>query len=357
VIVDLFERMRRDDLEQIVGVHDPATGLLGFIVIHDTTRGPGIGGCRLAPYPDADAALADGVRLAKAMTRKCALAGLAAGGAKGVFLDHPGITDRPAMLRALGRYVESLAGRFYTSGDLGIGPDELAHVRSASRYVAVPDDKTLDLAGAAATGVLAGMRATLRSAGKGGHLAGRTVAVQGLGAMGGRVAQMLLDAGATVFAAEPDPAHRAAFVGRVHFVEPEAIYDLEVDVLSPCAVGGVLTSERAARLKVTAVCGAANNQLADAEADAALWARGIWYAPDHAVNVGAVALGVAHFNDPFFDARSAIERVADRIEGTVLRIFDEVNTCGGAPGAVANRLADAALIRPRTTADQWWPIR
>ena len=354
--MDLFERMQKHDLEEVVTVHDPATGLLGFIVIHNTSRGPGIGGCRLKPYASADEALSDGIQLATAMTRKCALAGLPAGGAKGVFLDHPGITDRPAMLRALGRYVESLAGRFYTSGDLGIGPDELAHVRATSRYVAVPD-RTLDLAGAAAEGVLSGMRGTLRAAGLGASLVGRSVAVQGLGAMGAGVARLLLEEGATVFAAEPDDARWVAFGDQITRVAPDAIYDLDVDIFSPCAVGGVLTLQTARRLQAKVVCGAANNQLAEDAVDALLWERNIWYAPDHAVNVGAVALGVAHFNDPFFDARAATHHAADRIEATVSRIFDGVINSGEAPGAVANRLADAAVMRPRSTENQWWPIR
>lgn len=354
--LDLFALLRTHDLEEIVAVNDPSTGLLGFVVIHDTTRGPGIGGCRLAPYPSAQAALDDGIALAHAMTRKCALAGLAAGGAKGVFLDHPGITDRPAMLRALGRYVDSLAGRFYTSGDLGLGPEDLAYVRETTAYVAVPDDQRLDLAGAAAAGVLAGMRVALRFAGLSGDLRGRTVAVQGLGAMGGRIARQLQAAGATVYAAERDPARRGEFPG-VHMVGLDDIYDLEVDVFSPCAQSGVLTPATAARLRCKAVVGAANNPLSGPEVDHLLHHRGIGYAPDYAVNAGAVVLGAQYFLEHLDDSRTAIAQAAERIGDTVARIFEAVRHTGDTPGTVAARLADAALVRPRRTEAQWWPVR
>lgn len=353
----MLERLLNDGLEQVVGVHDPASGLLGVIVIDDTTRGPAIGGCRLAHYPNDEAALDDAVRLARAMTLKCSLAGLPAGGGKGVFLDHDGITDRPAMLRALGRYIESLAGRFYTSGDLGIGPEDLAVVRETTRYVAVPDAE-LDLAGAAAAGLVAGMRCALRSVGLGAELEGRRVAVQGLGAMGGRLATRLVAAGATVFGADPDPAAaRAAAEAGVQLVDPEALFDLEVDILSPCAVGGVIDALAAERLRCKVVCGAANNQLASASVDARLHARGVAYVPDFAVNAGTVVLGASRFFEALPSGDEAVARAAERIGEVVQRIFDEVHASGDPPGAVALRLAEAGLVRPRTSEHQWWPIR
>ncbi len=357
--MDLLQIMRANDLEQVVAVNDPATGLLGFIVIHDTTRGPGIGGCRMVRYPSTEAALGDGVQLARAMTRKCALAGLNAGGAKGVFIDHPGITDRPAMLRALGRFVESLAGRFYTSGDLGLGPADLAHVRETTRYVAVPDPHALDLAGATADGVVEGIRATLAASGCGTQLNDRRVAVQGLGAMGGRVATSLAAAGAKVIACDLDPARLAAFADLpgVTLTEADAIYDAQVDVFSPCAVSGVLNLGTIARLRCRAVVGAANNQLADAEAGRALFARGIRYAPDFAVNAGAVILGATYFLEISFDPHATVRRAAERIGETVRRIFDESDASGEPPSVVADRLASEALVRPKSTEVMWWPVQ
>ncbi len=350
--------MRTADVEQVVAINDPSTGLLGFIVIHDTTRGPGLGGCRLRPYADADAALRDGIALARAMTRKCALAGLAAGGAKGVFIEHPGITDRGEMLRALGRYVQSLGGRFYTSGDLGVGPADIAHIRETSRYVAVPDDKGLDLSGAVAAGLLSAMKVALRFSGLPPKLEGTRVAVQGLGAMGGKVACRLVEAGARVVACDVDP-HRAAeyaSVEGIEICEPEAIYDADVDVFSPCASSGVLSRETIPRLKAKAVVGAANNQLESVAADALLVERGIRYAPDYAVNAGAVILSALELQLVGSGPRGVGE-VVERIAETTTRIFHEADARGEPPGQVADLLAEDALVRPKSTEHQWWPIR
>lgn len=356
--MDVLQVMKDRGLEEVVAVSDPATGLLGFIVIHDTTRGPAIGGCRLLPYPDAAAALADGAALAVAMTRKCALAGLNAGGGKGVFIDHPGVRDRAAMLRALGRYVESLGGRFYTSGDLGVGPADIAHMRQTSRFVAMPDEATLDLAGAVADGVLAAMRATLAAAGLGDGLEGRRVIVQGLGTMGSRVARRLAAEGARVVATDRS-RERCTEAKReydVEIVDPDAVYDLEADVFCPCATSGILTRETAARLCVKAVVGAANNQLGDPDADRILFVRGIRYAPDYAVNAGAVVLAAKAYLEHIADVRETIVRAAEQIAETVTRIFEESDATGEPPGAVADRLADEALVRPRDTEKQWWPV-
>jgi leucine dehydrogenase len=357
--IDVLALMRDQGLEQVVVLNDTATGLSGFIVIHDTTRGPAIGGCRLSSYASTDDALLDAVRLAVAMTRKCALAGLNAGGGKGVLIDHAGITDRTAMLRALGRYVESLGGRFYTSGDLGLHAADIAHMRETSRFVAVPDERTLDLAGGVASGVLGGMRATLAAAGLGRDLTGRKVVVQGLGAMGARIAALLVREGAVVTAADTDPetASRVAQATGVRLVAPEAVWDEAADLFCPCAESGVLTLESVARLRVRGVVGAANNQLATPEVDAALSARGVLYAPDYAVNSGAIILSARAFLERRSDLRETIVGLSDRVEETVGRIFGESARTGHPPQQVADRLADDALVRPRSTERQFWPQR
>lgn len=356
--MDLLDVMRSRELEQIVAINDPATGLIGFIVIHDTTRGPGIGGCRLAPYANGNEALKDAIDLSVAMTRKCALAGLNAGGAKGVFIEHEGITDRPAMMRALGRYVQSLSGRFYTSGDLGIDTDDIKFMRESTRFVAMPDPRRLDLAGGTAEGVLAGMRAALAAGGASEDLKGRRVAVQGLGSMGGRVARLLLKAGAEIYASDlkADRTRTFAELG-AKIVDSDAIYDLDVDIFSPCAISHVLNARNIARLKASAVVGAANNQLASEEADHLMHARGIRYAPDYAVNSGAVILGATNYLERMTDGRATIERAAEGIFDTTQKIFAISAQTNEPPAHVADRLAASALIRPKTTERQWWPIR
>ena len=355
--MDLLELMQDRQVEQIVAVNDPATGLLGFIILHDTTRGPGIGGCRLAPYANAEEALTEGVALALAMTRKCALSGLNAGGAKGVFIEHDGITDRAAMFQAVGRYIESLGGRFYTSGDLGVGPKDIALMRKTSRFVAVPDGGMLDLAGATAEGMLASMRVTLDACGLGPELKNRRVAVQGLGAMGSRLVRRLCEEGASVVAADLDPTRFDALSDlAIERVTAAEILTIEADIFSPCAVSGVLTSAVAESLSCKAVVGTANNQLGDGLADDVMAKRGILYAPDFAVNAGALVLTATHYIDHFIDAREVISRTVTRIDETVRRIFHVSKTTGDAPGLVAERLAQEALQRPRSTERQWWPV-
>jgi len=349
--------MQAGELEQVVALNDPATGLLGYIVIHDTTRGPGLGGCRLCRYETPDEALTDGIALARAMTRKCALAGLAAGGAKGVFINHEDITDRREMMRALGRYVDSLGGRFYTSGDLGVGPQDIAHIRETSRYVAVPDERHLDLSGAVAAGLVSAMRAALTAADIGRDLTGRRAAVQGLGAMGSRVARMLVEAGATVVATDIDPVRQAEVAAKhgLETCDPDDIYDADVDIFSPCARGGVLNAGTIARLNAKVVVGAANNQLGDGRADELMVERGIRYAPDYAVNAGAVILSALAL-ELRGSGPGSVGEVVERIAETVRRIFHQADTRGLPPGTVADQLAAEALVRPKSTERQWWPV-
>ena len=357
-----LDAMRDHGIEEIVAVHDPRTGLLGYLVIDDTSRGPAFGGCRLFPYESAEAALADGVALARAMTRKCALAGLNAGGAKGVLIDHDGIADRREMLRALGRYVESLGGRFYTSGDVGLAPEDIACIRETSRFVAVPDPERLDLSTATADGVIFGIRGALAAHGRPAELEGKRVAVQGVGKVGRPLALRLLASGASVIACDTDDraidALRASCPDNapLTIVDPDAIYDAEVDVLSPCALAGVLTRDTIDRLRATVVAGAANNQLGSADIDGLMVERRIAYAPDFAVNSGAVIVGALAHLDRRTNWRDTAQLAIERIESTITRIFEASRLTGEAPGAVALRLADEALVRPKTTADQWWPI-
>ncbi len=235
-------------------------------------------------------------------------------------------------------------------------------MRETSRFVAVPDERNLDLGGAVASGWWAPCAPTLTACGLGRSLHGRRVAVQGLGAMGGRVAALLAREGAVIVASETDPTVAQAVAAKVPLtlVSPDAIYDQEVDLFCPCATSGILTlqtAERLAAARVKGVVGAANNQLATAEVDALLQQLGIRYAPDYAVNSGAIVLAARESLERRFDTREAIASLPDRVEETVSRIFETSDARKLPPGAVADRLADDALVRPRSTERQWWPIR
>ena len=281
-------------MRETIAVEDAASGLRAFIAIDRLRSGVAAGGVRRVRYPDADHARADAARLAAAMTRKCVLADLPAGGAKTSILDHPRL-DVDRAYRVLGDAIEQLGGRYLCGPDVGTGAREMDLLRRRTRFA---NDAANDPSRSTAAGVLAGIRGTLRAIDASGDVRGRRFAVQGLGQVGGAVAIELARGGAIVRGSDVDRAAcaRAAAEG-VEIVPPGEVIEATCDVLVPCALGGVLTRASIARLRCGAVCGAANNVLDDTEVDpselaAILHARGVVFAPDFVVNAGAVIEGV-----------------------------------------------------------------
>lgn len=254
--------------EQVIAFQDPPSGLRGFLAIHSTRLGPALGGVRLMRYRRESDALADVLRLSRAMTYKCALAGLPAGGGKAVLLDSPALERRRAF-EAYGRIVQGLGGRFYTGGDIGIRTADLEAVGRVTKWVAKESAPALgDVNQCTAVGVWAAMRACLEARG---IEPGRAhVAVQGIGNVGIRLARILAAAGCRLTIADVDAARarRAARALDAAVVAPARIALADADVFSPCALGGVLNAATIARMRARIVCGAANNQLAT-PADAA----------------------------------------------------------------------------------------
>ncbi|PRO64539.1 Leu/Phe/Val dehydrogenase [Alkalicoccus urumqiensis] len=293
---DVFTRM--EEHEQVVFCNDPATGLRAIIAIHDTTLGPALGGCRMHPYETTEAALEDVLRLSRGMTQKCAAADVDFGGGKAVIIGDPQKDKSPAMFRAFGRFVASLQGRFYTGTDMGTTMEDFSHaLKETECIVGVPEayGGSGDSSIPTTAGVLNSLRAVNESLFGTTALGGRTYAVQGLGKVGGKVAAHLLDDGADVYAADlSDDALEAmsryaeGTPGTFHRVDGDAIFAVEADVLVPCAMGGVLNDTTIPQLKVRAVVGAANNQLASREHGSWLQERGILYAPDYIVNGGGL---------------------------------------------------------------------
>jgi leucine dehydrogenase len=305
--------------ERVIEVARADLGLHAFVVIDSRRRGPAFGGIRRHAYPTPAAARRDACDLARAMTIKCALAQLPAGGGKTAIVDHPGL-DRPRAYRALGEVIESLAGAYVCGPDLGTGPDELRHVRAATRFV---NPAANDAGASTAAGVSAGLVGLLEALDGHGELARRRFAVQGLGAVGAACAARLCAAGATVFGHDPDPvaASAAARLGVVS-TPPEDLWRVECDVWMPCALGGGLDGRRAAQLRARGVCGSANNQLADSGVARALADRSIAWAPDVCVNAGAVIEGVltvTHGETPTVRAevQAAIEAIRPRTRALV----------------------------------------
>lgn len=309
------------DYETLHAIQDEASGLRVILAVHSTARGPAFGGIRRLAYPSEADALDDALRLAQGMSLKCALAGLPAGGAKTVILDHPDL-DRAAAYARLGRFIEELGGRYVCGPDVGTGEAEMDAVRAETRWA---NPKGNDAGAATAAGVLAGLRGVLSVLHGDPGAAGRTFVVQGLGSVGAALAQALGEAGGTVLAADvaDDDAERARAVG-AEPLDPAEALSTPCDVFVPCALGGVLTPETAGHLAAKAVCGSANNQLSDPTAGRILHERGILYAPDFAVNAGAVAEGVFTVRDGATDAvREEARRHIEKAEATVAQILEK----------------------------------
>ncbi len=297
-----------------IAIDEPQLGLRGVIVIDSLARGPAFGGVRRARYADEAAGLADARRLAEAMSLKCALAELAAGGAKTVIFDDPKL-DRAAGYARLGELVEALAGQYVCGPDVGTGPAELAAIRSRTRWVNPADN---DAARSTAAGVLAGLRGLSRVVFGDEGLGARSYVIHGLGAVGSALASALLAAGARVRGWDRDPQARAraAALG-VGLLDEDRVLREPCDVFMPCALGQILTVSACEAGPWRAVCGAANNQLAEPAAAATLERRGVAWAPDFAVNAGAVIEGVETVLGTGDEARAQvvtqIEAIGDRV--------------------------------------------
>jgi glutamate dehydrogenase/leucine dehydrogenase len=324
--------------ERVITIEEPRVGLRAVIVIDSTTRGPAFGGVRRVVYADQAAGHEDARRLAEAMTRKCALAQLAAGGGKAVIFDSPQL-QRDAAYEKFGEYVEQLGGQFVCGPDIGTGAAELAAIRRTTRWVNPVEN---DAARSTAAGVLAGLRGLSRVVFGDEQLGDRSYVIQGLGAVGSALATALVAAGARVRGWDPDAAARtrAAELGLLLLDEHE-VMDEPCDVFMPCALGHVLTAAVCEQAPWEAVCGAANNQLANATVAAVLHQRGIAWAPDFAVNAGAVIEGVETVLGPGARERivTGIEAIGDRTAMILERSENEDRSTL----AIALELAQAAL--------------
>jgi valine dehydrogenase (NAD+) len=285
------------DFEDVVEHRDPATGLHAFVAVFSTALGPALGGTRFHAYPDLGAARADVMDLARAMAYKNAVAGLPHGGGKAVVVGDPARDKSEPLLRAYGRFVESLGGRYITAADVGTYVTDLDVVAQECRYVtgrSTASGGAGDTGEQTAVGVFQGMRAVAEHLWGAPSLAGRRVGIVGVGKVGRRLARLLLDDGARLLVSDVSPAAVEALRAEVGDgpieVAPDeaAVASAELDVYAPCALGHALTADRVAQLGAAAVCGAANNQLAAPEVGELLARRGVLYAPDYVVNAGGV---------------------------------------------------------------------
>ncbi|NNM47872.1 Glu/Leu/Phe/Val dehydrogenase [Knoellia koreensis] len=336
--------------EQVVFCNDPATGLRAIIGIYNTKLGPALGGTRFYPYESDEAALADVLRLSRGMAYKNAVAGLALGGGKAVIIGDPNTDKTPELLRAYGRFVESLNGRYVTACDVGTYVPDMDVVAETTRFAT---GRSPEKGGAGdssvltAYGVFQGQRACAQHVWGEPTLKGRTVGISGVGKVGRILTGHLLEDGARVVVTDVNQQAVAAL--KAAHPEIEVVDDTatlvasDIDVYAPCALGGALDDATVAALKATIVCGGANNQLVtEGEGGTAdqLAARGITYAPDFLVNAG----GVIQVSDELhgFDMERATKGATAIFDHT-LEVLETAQARGITPAAAADHIAEERM--------------
>jgi len=335
--------------EYVVHHFDAATGLRSIVAIHSTALGPALGGVRFHAYRSEADALADVLRLSAGMTAKAALAGLDLGGGKAVIIGDPRRDRSEALLRAFGRFVDSFGGRYITAEDVGTTAADMDCIATQTRHVS---GRSLEAGGggdpspATALGVFVAMQAAARYRWPDGSLAGRRVAIAGVGKVGLHLAGRLAEAGATLIVADPNPRATARMAGAMGavVVAPEDIHRVRCDVFAPCALGGVLTPRSVTELRCSIVVGAANNQLSDGSVAEALQNAGILYVPDFVANAGGLVHVAAEYTGL---PRSVVEPRIRGIGPTVTTVLELADRYGETTTASANRLVDARLARAR----------
>jgi leucine dehydrogenase len=291
--MQVLEYMKRYGHEQLCVYSDPDANLRAFIAIHDTTLGPACGGVRIWPHQTEDDAIVDVLRLARAMTYKWAVAGLAMGGGKALIMANPHTDKTEVMFHAFGRFVETLKGRYITTEDVGCISRDLEWVSKETKHVAglpLSQGGSGDPSVMTGLGVYQGMRACARQTWGSDSLFGRTVALQGFGHVASYLAEHLLKDGAQLIVTDinKEALDRAQRLEGVTVVAPENIYDTHCDIFSPNALGGILNKDTIPLLKCEVICGGANNQLWGEQDAKRIEARGILYAPDYVVNAGGI---------------------------------------------------------------------
>ncbi|MFN8388960.1 MAG: Glu/Leu/Phe/Val dehydrogenase dimerization domain-containing protein [Bdellovibrionota bacterium] len=344
-MISISDEVVARGFEQVAFFEDATLGFAAIVGIHSTVLGPSLGGCRMNLYSSREAALVDVLRLAEGMTYKNSLAGLNIGGGKSVIIADRNVSGakRRAIFESFGRYVASLNGSYITAEDMGTSVEDMNFVLTQCSFVAGRDPAVGgggDPSPYTAQGVVCGMRAALEVAFGSDSFSGRHIAVQGTGHVGLHLVRMLTELGARVTVCDKNPEHAATVSKKfgAASVAPDAIYDVECDVFSPCAIGGTIQRETLKRLRTKIIAGAANNQLLTAEVEREIQARGILYAPDFAINAGGVILCADEREPGGFTPDRVNERVG-RIYQTLRQIFERSKSSGELTGQIAVSLA------------------
>lgn len=342
----ITSRMANTDHEQVVFCQDKATGLKAIIAIHNTVLGPAVGGTRMWHYNSEAEALTDVLRLSRGMTYKSALAGLNIGGGKAVIIGDSRKDKNEPLIRRFGKFVDSLGGKYITAEDVGISTSDMEFVKMETDHVVgLPDymGGGGDPSPVTAYGVYMGMKASMKELTGHDSLAHKTVVVQGVGHVGEYLVSLLTEEGAKVIITDiyEDRIKSVVHKYGVHAVDPSQIYDVPMDIYSPCALGATVNDDTLSKLKASIICGAANNQLANEEIHGeAVRKKGILYAPDYLVNAGGI---INCYWEIIGYNREAAKAQAEKIYDTTLRIYQKSSTDNLPTYKAANQLAEERI--------------
>jgi leucine dehydrogenase len=350
--MSVFSHPEFDNHEQLNFFCDEATGLKAIIAVHNTNRGPALGGCRMWNYASDEDALCDVLRLSKGMTYKSALANIELGGGKSVIIGDPRQHKSEALLEAMGRFLDMMGDRYIAAEDSGTSVADLQVMARHTRNVSGITERTGidgspcngDPSPATAYGTFIGLRAAVKHRLDRDDLRGLKVAIQGVGNVGYRLAEHLSAAGAELFVTDihADQVERAVTQLGATAVAADQILALDVDVLAPCALGAVLNDDSIPQIKAQVIAGASNNQLAAPHHDQMLRNKGILYTPDYAINAGGII-------DVFYErvghdhhkVLAHIESIADTLE----QIFQRADASDRPTGEIANELAEERFMK------------
>ena len=326
--VDTSEYADHAGHEQVLRCQDQDSGLHAIIAIHNSNLGPALGGCRMRAYENEEQAITDALRLSRGMTYKSACASLPLGGGKSVIMADPKTAKPEAMLRAMGRFIDSLNGAYIGAEDSGTSVADLRVMHLETEYVAGIHERKLkdgtmadgDPSPSTAYGVYQGIKASLLHRFKSDTLDGVKIAVQGVGNVGGKLVELLTAEGAKVFVSDAyEPAiAKVAKLNNVQVVSNDDIHKLEVEVYAPCALGGALNTRTLVELRAPIVAGAANNQLANDGAGQYLFHKGTLYAPDFVINAGGII--DIYYERSGYDHDKVLGHI-DKIQDTLAEIY------------------------------------
>ena len=350
--MNVLDYMERYGHEQLSVYTDTGAGLRAFIAIHDTTLGPALGGVRVWPHPTEDEAVMDVLRLSRAMTYKSAAAGLHFGGGKALIMADSRKDKTEALMRAFGRFLESLGGRYITTEDVGMTLLDLEWIAQETSHVTglpVSMGGSGDTSPMTGFGVYQGMKACAKEVWGSDSLKGRVIAIQGFGHTAAALAHNLLekeeDIKLIVTDVNEEALERARKYPEVQVVGPDEIHDVDCDIFAPCALGGILNSQTIPRLRCGIVCGSANNQLLDIEDGDAIQKRSILYAPDYIVNAGGV-INVSCEVGTTYSEETAREKTS-RIYETMQQVVSLSKKEGISTARAADRLAEERIAAAR----------